>query len=79
MEVRLRRRLVDGKNSIDNVRSKLLGKGVVEFRGKRGARNTKQKFSVDFFLQLECVQELKRKISTSHPVRERVVPSKPQS
>jgi hypothetical protein len=50
--------LVDRENSINDIRGKLVCESVVEFRGEGCSCNTEKEFSIDFLLELECIQEL---------------------
>ena len=58
VQIGLRRSLVDGEHSIDDIGGKLVCEGMVEFGGEGCTRNAEEEFSVNFFLELECIQEL---------------------
>lgn len=58
MEIGLRRCLIDGENSIDNVWCQLRCEASVELGGQGCARNIEEELAVDFLGELEIVEKL---------------------
>jgi hypothetical protein len=58
VEIGLRGRLVDGKDSVYDIGGQLFGERAVELCGQRRAGDRKEKLAVDLLGKLELIEEL---------------------